>query len=527
MENSRRKFVQNLGVAIAAVPLLTNLADAAPTRAEIIPPKPEMDAAPTDTTADILIERLIAWNVEVIFGIIGDGINPIIEALRKRKDRIKFITVRHEEAAAFMASAHAKYTGKLSACIATSGPGAVHLMNGLYDAAMEGAPVIAITGAVFHDLVGTYFTQEVDTVALMENATVYNKMINGPRQALTIVDLACRTALTTPGVAHLTISKDTQQKPLSEDKTSKGSDNLMGTANYTPRIDVPSPDELDAAAAILNAGSKITILAGRGALNARDEVEKLAEKLGAPVAKALLGKALLPDNSPYTTGGTGNLGTMPSKQMMQDCDTLLILGSNMPWLEYYPKADHAKAIQIDKDPKRIGLRYPVSIGLTGDVKATLQALLPRLKYHADRSFLKLAQDRMKDWQQLIKQVEQKQAEPIKPQFLVAAVSRLLTDDALISIDTGSHTVFTARHLQIKPKQQIAVCGNLASMAPGLPYAIAAQVAFPGRQSVAMVGEGGFTMLMGEMATAVLYNLPVKIVIFKNGILSMDKTNRKN
>jgi len=522
MENSRRKFVQNLGVAIAAVPLLTNLADAAPTRAEIIPPKPEMDAAPTDTTADILIERLIAWNVEVIFGIIGDGINPIIEALRKRKDRIKFITVRHEEAAAFMASAHAKYTGKLSACIATSGPGAVHLMNGLYDAAMEGAPVIAITGAVFHDLVGTYFTQEVDTVALMENATVYNKMINGPRQALTIVDLACRTALTTPGVAHLTISKDTQQKPLSEDKTSKGSDNLMGTANYTPRIDVPSPDELDAAAAILNAGSKITILAGRGALNARDEVEKLAEKLGAPVAKALLGKALLPDNSPYTTGGTGNLGTMPSKQMMQDCDTLLILGSNMPWLEYYPKADHAKAIQIDKDPKRIGLRYPVSIGLTGDVKATLQALLPRLKYHADRSFLKLAQDRMKDWQQLIKQVEQKQAEPIKPQFLVAAVSRLLTDDALISIDTGSHTVFTARHLQIKPKQQIAVCGNLASMAPGLPYAIAAQVAFPGRQSVAMVGDGGFTMLMGEMATAVLYNLPVKIVIFKNGILSMDK-----
>jgi len=240
------------------------------------------------------------------------------------------------------------------------------------------------------------------------------------------------------------------------------------------------------------------------------------------VAKALLGKALLPDDSPYTTGGTGNLGTMPSKQMMQDCDTLLILGSNMPWLEYYPNADHAKAIQIDKDPKRIGLRYPVSIGLNGDVKATLQALLPKLKYHSDRSFLKLAQDRMKDWRSLIKQVEQKQSQPIKPQFLVAAVSKLLNDDALISIDTGSHTVFTARHLQIRPKQQIAVCGNLASMAPGLPYAIAAQVAYPNRQSVAMVGDGGFTMLMGEMATAVLYNLPVKIVIFKNGILSMDK-----
>jgi pyruvate dehydrogenase (quinone) len=521
MNNSRRKFVQNLGVAIAAVPLMDSLAVATqvePTNTVVSKP----DATPTDTTADILIERLIAWKVEVIFGIIGDGINPIIEALRKRKDQIKFITVRHEEAAAFMASAYAKYTGKLSACIATSGPGAVHLMNGLYDAAMEGAPVIAITGAVFHDLIGTYFTQEVDTVALMENATVYNKMINGPRQALTIVDIACRTALTVPGVAHLTIAKDIQQKSLADDKTSKGSDNLVGSASYTPRIDMPSSDELDAAASILNSGSKITILAGRGALGAREEVEKLAEKLGAPVAKALLGKALLPDDSPYTTGGVGNLGTKPSKQIMQDCDTLLILGSNMPWLEYYPKADHAKAIQIDKDPKRIGLRYPVSIGLNGDVKATLTALLPKLKYNNDRSFLKLAQDRTKDWNNLVRQVEQKQTEPIKPQYLVAQVSRLLNDDALISIDTGSHTVFTARHLQIRAKQQVAVCGNLASMAPGLPYAIAAQFAYPGRQCVAMVGDGGFTMLMGEMATAVHYNLPVKIVIFKNGILSMDK-----
>jgi pyruvate dehydrogenase (quinone) len=521
MAQSRRNFVQNLSLAVAATSFMPGVLSARPTEKTVEPVMPA-DELPNSTTADILIDRLIAWNVDVIFGIIGDGINPIIEALRKRKDKIKFITVRHEEAAAFMASAHAKYTGKLGACIATSGPGAVHLMNGIYDAAMEGAPVIAITGAVFHDLVGTSFTQEVDTVALMKDATVYNKMISGPRQALTIVDLACRAALTAPGVAHLTVSKDTQQKPLSEDKTSKGSDNLQGSASYMPRVDIPSDGELDAAAALLNSGSRITILAGRGALAAREEVEKLAEKLGAPVAKALLGKALLPDDSPYTTGGTGNLGTMPSKQMMQDCDTLLILGSNMPWLEYYPQADHAKAIQIDRDPRRIGLRYPVNIGLTGDVKATLKALLPKLKYHTDRSFLKQAQERMQDWRKLIVKVEQNQATPIKPQFLVAQVSKLLNDDALISIDTGSHTVFTARHLQIRPNQQIAVCGNLASMAPGLPYAIAAQLAYPKRQSVAMVGDGGFTMLMGEMATAVLYNLPVKIIIFKNGILSMDK-----
>lgn len=522
MVNSRRQFVQTLGVAMAATPLIKSYATAAPMVNPMMPGSAEAHAAPTDTTADILIERLIAWKVEYIFGIIGDGINPIIEALRKRQDQIKFITVRHEEAAAFMASAYAKYTGKLSACIATSGPGAVHLMNGLYDAAMEGAPVIAITGAVFHDLIGTYFTQEIDTVALMENATVYNKMINGPRQALTIVDLACRTALTAPGVAHLTISKDTQQKSLADDKTSKGSENLVGSANYIQRIDVPAPEELDQAAALLNSSGKIMILAGRGALSAREEVEKIADVLGAPVAKALLGKALLPDDSPYTTGGIGNLGTMPSKEMMQECDTLLILGSNMPWLEYYPQADHAKAIQIDKDPKRIGLRYPVSLGLNGDVKATLKALLPKLKHHSDRAFLKLAQERMKNWNSLIRQVEQKETEPIKPQYLVAQVSKLLQDDAMISIDTGSHTVFTGRHLQIKPKQQLAVCGNLASMAPGLPYALAAQVAFPNRQCVAMVGDGGFTMLMGEMATAVHYNLPVKIVIFKNGILSMDK-----
>ena len=534
MENSRRKFVQNISLAIAGTAVAPGVLQAAAiskedkqinaplkSQAENIKATP-LDAAPTDTTADILIDKLIAWKVDVIYGIIGDGINPIIEALRKRKDKIRFITVRHEEAAAFMASAHAKYTGRLSACIATSGPGAVHLMNGIYDAAMEGAPVIAITGAVFHDLIGTQFTQEIDTVSLMKDVTVYNKMISGPRQALTIVDLACRAALMTPGVAHLTIAKDTQLKPLSEDKTSKGSDNLQGSATFMPRVDVPAQTELQAAADMLNNSSKITILAGRGALGARDEVTQLSEKLGAPVAKALLGKALLPDNSPLTTGGTGNLGTMPSKQMMQDCDTLLILGSNMPWLEYYPKADHAKAIQIDRDPKRIGLRYPVSIGLTGDVKATLLALMPMIKNHSDRSFLRLAQQRMKDWQGLIKQVEDRQTTPINPQYLVAQVSNLLDDDALVSIDTGSHTVFTARHWQIKPKQQVAVCGNLASMAPGLPYAIAAQIAYPGRQSVAMVGDGGFTMLMAEMATAVRYNLPIKVIIFKNGILSMDK-----
>jgi pyruvate dehydrogenase (quinone) len=481
----------------------------------------ETTADTARTTADILVDKLISWQVEVVFGLIGDGINPIMEALRKRQDKIKFITVRHEEAAAFMAAGYAKYTGKLGVCLGTSGPGAVHLMNGLWDAAMENTPVLAITGAPFHDLLGTHYIQEVDTVSMLKDVAVYNMMINGPRQAQTVVDLACRTALTTPGVAHLTIAKDVQKKPLSEDKASKDGENLRGSSTYMPRIETPVASELDAAAALLNAGKRVMILTGRGALSARAEVEQLAEKLGAPVAKALLGKALLPDDSPYTTGGIGHLGTLPSKQMMEECDTLLILGSNMPYVDFYPKDGKARAVQIDHDPKRIGLRYPVEIGLNGDVQATLKALLPKLQAKSDRSFLKAAQQRMSDWRKTLTQVEEGDAKRIKPQYLVSQVSRLLADDAVISIDTGAHTVFTARHWQIRPAQKLAVSGNLATMAPGLPYAMAAQIAYPGRQCVAMVGDGGFTMLMGEMVTAVRYNLPIKVVVFKNNSLSMD------
>lgn len=357
---------------------------------------------------------------------------------------------------------------------------------------------------------------------MMKDAAVYNKMITGPRHAMTVVDLACRTALSTPGVAHLTVSKDIQQKKLSDDKASKDSENLVGSSAFMPRIQIPSDDELNAAAQILNGSSKIMILAGRGALPARDEVIKLAEKLSAPVAKALLGKALLPDDSPYTTGGTGHLGTVPSMEMMHSCDVLLILGSTMPWLAYYPKVGEAKAIQIDKDPRRLGLRFPIDIGLNGDVKATLTALLPKLKMHTDKSFLQQAQQKMTVWKTMLTKLEQTPSSPIKPTYLAAQVSKLLNDDAVLAFDTGAHTVFSARHIQIKAKQQLAVCGNLASMAPGLPYAIAAQIAYPNRQCVAMVGDGGFTMLMAEMATAVLYDLPVKIIIFKNNQLSMDR-----
>lgn len=475
--------------------------------------------APTDNTSDILVDKLISWNVELIFTLVGDGVNPIFEALRKRQDRMRIITVRHEEAAAFMASGYAKATGKLGVCLGTTGPGAVHLMNGLYDAAMEGAPVLAITGVVPHDLLGTRYTQEIDTVSLMNNLTVYNQQISGPLHAQMVVDLACRAALTSPGVAHITAATDVQMKPLSEDKHSQKGGHLTGSSTFLPNIDTPPDAAIQQAAALLNGSSKIMILAGRGALKAREEVEQLAQKLSAPVAKALLGKALLPDDSPFTTGGVGRLGTIASKLMMDDCEVLLILGSNMPYLEYYPQT--AKGIQIDRDPTRIGLRYPVQLGLTGDVKATLKALLPKLQAKSDKAFLLLARQRMADWRRTIGKLEDDTSLPIKPPHLVAQVSKLVREDAHISIDTGAHTIFTARHFPIKPKQDILVCGNLASMAPGLPYALAAQLAFPGRQCIAMVGDGSFTMLMGELATAVRYNLPVKVIVFKNNALILD------
>ncbi|MCE7054678.1 thiamine pyrophosphate-dependent enzyme [Algoriphagus sp. AGSA1] len=476
-------------------------------------------------TADVLVQKLIDWDVKFIFGIIGDRINPIVEALRKRQQHLRFITVRHEESAAFMASGYAKYTGKLGVCLATSGPGVIHLMNGLYDAYKDHVPVLAITGAPVQDLEGTDYTQEVNVSSLMQEVTTYSQVITGPKQAESIVDLAIRAALNEAGVSHLNFAKDTQEiKKKEDEQTKEGNEKLKGSQSYQPRVEVPGEEALNSAAEIINSGKKIGILAGCGARTAREEVLSLAKLLGAPVTTALLGKGVIPDDSPYSTGGIGHLGTLPSKEWMQECDVLVILGSNMPYLEYYPKT--AKAIQVDHNPKRIGLRYPAAVGLTGDVAATVKALLPKLDRKEDQSFLNKYQKNMEEWRKTLEKVEEGESELIRPQYLVAEVGRQLQDDATVSIDTGAHTVFTARHWEMKKDQQLAVSGNLASMAPGLPYALAAQLAFPDRQCVAMVGDGGFSMLMAEMATAVRYKLPVKVIIFKNNQLSQDVYEQK-
>jgi pyruvate dehydrogenase (quinone) len=473
----------------------------------------------TATTADILVETLIEWEVPFVFGLVGDGINPLTEALRRRQDEIRFITVRHEEAAAFMACGFAKHTGRLGVCIATTGPGAVHLLNGLYDAKLDSAPVLAITGTTFHDLIGTHFMQGVDTISLMKDVAAYNEQVTGPIHARIVGNLACRAAAQGRTVAHLTVAKDVQALQLKDDTASKENHGLRTKPTKHVTASVPSRAELEEAADILNAGRKVAILVGQGALGARDQVTEVAEKLAAPVAKALLGKAVLPDDSPLTTGGIGHLGTLPSERAMHECDTLLILGSTMPWVDSYPRPGQARAIQVDINGARIGLRYAVEVGLVADVRATLMALLPLLNRKADRSFLETAQQRMRDWHQLIEQVTSSERVPLRPQRVIRELNDHLAPDAIISLDCGANTHFAARILQLRSGQQLTGTGMLATMAPGLPYGIAAQLAYPQRQCVVVAGDGGFTQLMGELSTAVRYRLPVKVVILKNNSLS--------
>jgi pyruvate dehydrogenase (quinone) len=474
------------------------------------------------TTADILVDRLIDWGVRVVFGLPGDGINGIMEALRTRQERITFVQVRHEEAAAFMATGYAKYTGQLGVCLATSGPGAIHLLNGLYDAKLDGAPVLAITGQTYHDLIGMHYQQEVDLLSLFKDVAAYNQQVLGAAHAQGLIDAACRTALATRSVAHVTCPVDIQEQALEDDEKSKK--NVEGhTSNmWRPPIVVPRADDLRAAADVLNTGEKTVILAGQGALGATDELEQLAELMAAPIVKPLLGKATVPDDSPYTTGGIGLLGTAPSEDAMEQADTLLMVGTSFPYMEYYPKHERCRGVQIDRDATRIGLRFPVEVGLCGDAKATLQAMLPLVARRADRSFLERAQAGMKDWRELMHTRTHRDDTPVKPQVVADTLNELLDSTAIISTDSGTITTWAARHIQMKRGQMFSCSGNLATMAPGLPYAIAAKVAYPDRQSVAFVGDGGFTMLMGEFATAVKYRLPIKVVIIKNNVLGMIK-----
>jgi pyruvate dehydrogenase (quinone) len=474
------------------------------------------------TVADMLIERLIDWGVDTIFGFPGDGINGIFEALRTNQEKIKFIQVRHEEAAAFAAVGYAKYTGRLGVCLATSGPGGIHLLNGLYDAKCDGQPVLAITGHTFHDLIGTHYQQDVDLDKLFIDVAVYNQRIMGPGHVYNVLDEAIKTALARRSVAHITIPKDIQEWTNSDAERSPANIPKHSSDLYAAAYPLPHPGLLQQAAELINQGTKVAILAGAGCLRARAEILQLAERVAGPIIKPLLGKAVVPDDSPYTTGGVGLLGTAPSQDALADCDTLIIAGSSFPYLEFYPKPGKAKTVQVDLDPARIGLRHPADVGLVGDCRDVLNALLPLVQQKEDRSFLEQAQKDMKDWNELMKTRGTRTDMPMKPQVVTYELNKLLDNNAIVSSDSGTIATCAARYIQMRDEMQFSLSGTLATMANGLPYSIGAAVAYPGRQVVCIVGDGGFTMLMGEVATLVKYKLPVKVIIIKNNVLGMIK-----
>ncbi|MEU8606588.1 thiamine pyrophosphate-dependent enzyme [Actinoplanes sp. NPDC048791] len=471
-------------------------------------------------TSQVLISRLADWGVDTVFGIPGDGINGIMEGLRRNADRVRFVLVHHEEAAAFMASAYAKATGRIGVCLATSGPGGIHLANGLYDAALDHAPVLAITGMQETSVLGTGYQQEVDLTKLYADVAVYNQMVVNPQQLPALVDLAVRHAYARRGVSHLCVPNDIQVAAAGEDPYQHVAPaNPSSTAPvYLRAATRPRDDDLTHAVATLNAAGRTAILAGVGARGAGTLVEALAEKLGAPVVKSLPGKMVIADDSPYTTGGIGLLGTAPSEDLMGDIDTLIMLGTNFPYTKHLPEPGSVKVVQIDVEQTRVGTRLPTAVPLVGDVGATLEALLPRLRRQPDRSHLEKYQAAMRDWREKMAALQDPQRDPIAPQYLAACIDELATDDAVLCCDSGTIATWAARHFTIRGGREFYLSGNLATMAPGLPYAIGIQHAFPGRQVIALQGDGGFAMLMAEFSTACRYGLPITVVINNNNAL---------
>lgn len=468
--------------------------------------------------AETLVTRLIAWGVDTIYGLPGDGINGLFEGLRRHQDQIRFVLVHHEEAAAFMACAHAKTTGRLGVCIATSGPGGVHLLNGLYDAKLDHQPVLAITGMQETSLLGTGYQQEVHLEKLYSDVADYDVMITNPTQVNTVVDLAVRHALARRTVSHITFPNDIQLAPADQDPYEHVTPaRPPSTAPvFFPAPGRPREEDLRRLAGVLNAGSKIAILAGAGALHAREELLALAELLGAPIVKTLPGKAAVPDDSPYTTGGIGLLGTRPSEQLMTEIDTLFMVGTNFPYTKHLPEPGKVRTVQLELDPILAGNRMPTEAPVIGDAKEGLQALLPLLQRKDDRSFLTGVQEDMTRWRSEMASLQSAERDPIAPQYLMSVIDDQASSDAILTCDSGTIATWAARHWTIRDGREFYLSGNLATMAPGLPYAIAAQHTHPGRQVIAFVGDGGFAMLMAEFLTAVRHDLPVKIFINNNG-----------
>jgi pyruvate dehydrogenase (quinone) len=465
----------------------------------------------SDTVGDFLLERLSTWGIKRIYGYPGDGINGILGAFGRssngNKDlgRPEFIQTRHEEMAAFMACAHAKFTGELGVCLATSGPGAVHLLNGLYDAKLDHQPVLAIVGQQARAGMGGNYQQEIDLQSLFKDvAHEYVEMAMVPAQIRHLIDRACRIALSERTVTALIIPNDLQDADAVTTPPRKHGTVHSGPGYQRPRV-VPHDDDLDRAAAALNAGSKVAMLVGQGALHAADEVAEMADVLGAGVAKALLGKAVLPDDLPWVTGSIGLLGTKPSWTLMQECDTLLMVGSSFPYSEFLPEEGKARGVQIDIDGKMLGIRYPMEVNLVGDSAETLRALIPRLKKKDDRSWREKIEKEVGEWWDLIDHRAQLPADPINPQLVFHELSKRLPDGAILASDSGSSANWYARDVKLRKGMMASLSGTLATMGPGVPYAIAAKFAHPHRPVIALVGDGAMQMNgINELITIAKY-----------------------
>jgi len=445
------------------------------------------------TVSDFIIQRLHEWGIERVYGYSGDGINGVMAALRRAPAGPRMIQSRHEELAAFMASAHAKFTGTPGVCIATSGPGAVHLLNGLYDAKKDHMPVVAIVGQQARMSLGTDYQQEIDLVSLYKDvAGDYVHMITDAPQARHLIDQAVRIALARRTVTAIIVPNDIQDLEMADPPRTHGA--VFSGTGYRPGHLVPDSGDLDAAAAVLDEGKKVAILAGAGCKEAVDEVLALADKLGAGVAKAILAKTMIPDDVDYVTGTVGLLGTEPSADMMAGCDTLLMVGTRFPYAEFLPEEGQARAIQIDIDGEALGLRYPTEVNLAGEAKATVAALTQRVTRKEDRKWQASLIEKTRDWWELMASRADVEANPVNPQALFAGLSSRLPDNVLLACDVGSGTNWYARYLKIRRGMLGSVSGGLASMGNGVPYLMAGKFAFPDRPGIAMVGDGAMQML---------------------------------
>ena len=444
------------------------------------------------SVSNYLLRRLTDWGVRRVFGYAGDGINGIVHAFSHFEDRLKFVQVRHEEMAAFMACAHAKFTGEVGVCLATSGPGAIHLLNGLYDAKMDHQPVVAIVGQAARPALGGSYQQEVDLHTLFKDvAHEFVEEMASPAQVRQLVDRAVRIARAERTVTAIIVPKDLQEISA-EQPPHKHSTVHTGLGWTSPRV-VPAEADLARAAEVLNAGRKVAMLVGAGALGASQEVAQTAEVLGAGVAKALLGKAVLDDRLPYVTGSIGLLGTKPSWTLMNECDTLLMIGSSFPYSEFLPEEGKARGVQIDIDGRMLGLRYPMEVNLVGDSAETLRALLPRLAHKTDRSWQKGLEKEIQEWWRIIESQAMVEAKPLNPERVYWEMSPRLPDGAILAGDSGTSTTWLARDVKLRQGMLCSVSGNLATMGCGVPYAIGAKFAYPDRVVVACVGDGAMQM----------------------------------